>query len=125
MKLKKKIKATIVTGTLMADMAKDIFREKLKDVKNFKATILPVENKLMGKSVTVSGLLGGKDIYNALKRESNSGDIIFLPPNCLNDDDLFLDDWTPAMIEKKLKLPLVTGCYSAYNTFMPVLRRCI
>jgi hypothetical protein len=84
-----------------------------------------VENKLMGKSVTVSGLLGGKDIYAVLKKESDLGNVIFLPPNCLNDDNLFLDDWTPGILEKKLKLPLVTGCYSAYNTFMPVLRRYI
>jgi putative radical SAM enzyme (TIGR03279 family) len=125
MKLKKKVKATVVTGALMADMLLSILTEKLKDVKNLKFNILPVENKLMGKSVNVSGLLGGKDIYTALKKEGDLGDIIFLPPNCLNDDDLFLDDWTMSMIEKKLKLPLVGGCYSAYNTFMPVLRRSI
>ena len=124
-KLKKRLTATAVTGTLMADTMDRILKEKLRDVSNFKVRIFPVENRLMGKSVTVSGLLGGKDIYQALKKAGDLGDMIFLPPNCLNEDNLFLDDWSPAMIEKKSGIPVVIGCYSIHNTFMPVLRRYI
>jgi putative radical SAM enzyme (TIGR03279 family) len=125
MKLKKKLTATIVTGLLAAGPITEIFAHKLEKVEGFDINIHPVENKLMGKSVTVSGLLGGEDIYNSLKKMNDPGDMIFLPPNCLNDDNLFLDNWKPSVIERKLKTPVVGGCYSAYNTFMPVLRRYI
>ncbi len=123
LKLKKKLRATIATGKLAAPVLEKVFREKLRDVEGLEYEIVPIENRLMGKSVTVSGLLGGKDFYRELKSSGNRGDIMILPPDCLNDDGLFLDDWTPADLEKKLKLPVVAGCYSVYNTFMPIFRR--
>ena len=123
LKLKKKLRATIATGKLAAPVLEKVFREKLRDVEGLEYEIVPIENRLMGKSVTVSGLLGGKDFYRELKSPGNRGDIVILPPNCLNDDGLFLDVWTPSDLEKKLKLPVVAGCYSVYNTFMPIFRR--
>ncbi|MBD3217129.1 MAG: DUF512 domain-containing protein [candidate division Zixibacteria bacterium] len=123
LKLKKKLMTTIATGKLAAPVLEKVLTEKLRDVEDLEFEIVPVENRLMGKSVTVSGLLGGKDFYRELKSSGNLGDIVILPPNCLNDDGLFLDDWTPAELEKKLKLPVVAGCYSVYNTFMPIFRR--
>jgi putative radical SAM enzyme (TIGR03279 family) len=123
LKLKKKLRATIATGKLAVPVLEKVFRKKLRDVEGLEYNIIPVENRLMGKSVTVSGLLGGEDFYRKLKNSDNPGDMVILPPNCLNDDGLFLDDWTPADLEKKLKLPVVAGCYSMYNTFMPIFRR--
>ncbi|NIP44303.1 MAG: DUF512 domain-containing protein [candidate division Zixibacteria bacterium] len=125
MKLKRKMKATIATGRLAAPILEQVLAEKLRGVANFEYKILPVENCLMGSSVTVSGLLGGEDFYRGLRAANDLGDMVFLPPNCINDDGLFLDDWTPSMLEKKMKLPVVAGCYSVYNTFMPIFRRLI
>jgi len=125
LKLKQKLRASLITGTLASGILEKVLNNKLTGIGNFTWNIIPVKNNLMGNSVTVSGLLGGKDIYRSLKKADWLGDVIFLPPNCLNDDNLFLDDWSPSDLEKKLKKPVVSGCYSVYNTFMPVLRRYI
>lgn len=123
LKLKNKIKALIPTGTSIAKTLRHVLAQKLDNIKGFEYKVIPVENHLMGKSVTVSGLLGGEDIFRGLKKVVNQGDMILLPPNCLNDDGFFLDEWTPSDLEKKLKMPVVSGCYSVYNTFMPIFRR--
>ena len=68
MELRKTLRATIVTGTLAEPILTRVLADKLRDIPDFEISVLPVENHLMGKSVTVSGLLGGKDIYSALKK---------------------------------------------------------
>lgn len=61
---------------------------------------LPVENRLMGKSVTVTGLLGGEDILRALKRKRPSR--VYIPSVCLRDaGDLFLDNLSPEDIAQE------------------------
>lgn len=61
---------------------------------------LPVENRLMGKTVTVTGLLAGEDILRALKRKGPSR--VYLPSVCLRDaGDLFLDNLTPEDIARE------------------------
>ncbi|MBD3287835.1 DUF512 domain-containing protein [candidate division KSB1 bacterium] len=60
-----------------------------------------IKNNFYGKSVKVSGLMTGSDIYDQL-REMPPVDMVFLPENCLNADGLFLDDWTVAKLEQKL-----------------------
>ncbi len=61
---------------------------------------VPVENRLMGKSVTVTGLLGGRDILYALGNRKPQR--IYLPSVTLRDaGDLFLDGFSPADLEKE------------------------
>jgi putative radical SAM enzyme (TIGR03279 family) len=61
---------------------------------------LGVPNRLMGESVTVTGLLGGNDILHALKGKRVSR--IYLPSVCLRDaGDLFLDNLSPADIARE------------------------
>jgi NifB/MoaA-like Fe-S oxidoreductase len=61
---------------------------------------LPVPNRLMGRSVTVTGLLGGKDILDALNRRQAS--MVYLPSVTLRDaGDLFLDNVSPGDISRE------------------------
>lgn len=57
-------------------------------------TVLPVSNLFLGRSVTVSGLLGAKDFTEALSRINGKYDRIILPPNCVNDSKQFIDNQT-------------------------------
>ena len=60
-----------------------------------------VENRLMGKSVNVTGLLGGRDILAALKRRGAEGRI-FIPSVTLRDaGDMFLDNLSPADVYRE------------------------
>jgi len=61
---------------------------------------LAVPNRLMGESVTVTGLIGGGDILQALNGKKVSR--IYLPSVCLRDaGDLFLDNLSPADIARE------------------------
>ncbi len=93
---------SLVTGTLGADVLKTYFMRDLNRIdENLFFKLHPVVNKFYGPSIVVSGLLVGEDIYNALKDE-RTGDYIILPPECTNDDGVFLDDWTIPQLEEKL-----------------------
>lgn len=61
---------------------------------------LPVRNRLMGESVTVTGLLPGEDIVRAAgKRE---GTRLYVPSVCLRDaGDLFLDGMTAGDVARR------------------------
>lgn len=62
--------------------------------------MIPVENRLFGRSVTVTGLLGGKDILFALK--GTRQERIYIPSTCLREaGDLFLDNLSPGEMARE------------------------
>ncbi|WP_040211614.1 radical SAM protein [Clostridium polynesiense] len=62
--------------------------------------VLEVINHFFGETITVAGLLTGKDIINSLKLNKIKGNII-IPRNMLRaEDTVFLDDITVEDIEK-------------------------
>lgn len=95
---------------------------KTASIPSFNADIVvaKVENSLFGRQVDVSGLLGGHDIKNAVRRIMNgseSGDDpsvrlgryqethLLLPANCLKaDEDVFLDGVSVADIESEFRV---------------------
>jgi len=87
-------KILIITGKLFFPVLSENILPVVNKIENLKVRLLDVENNLFGKSVTVSGLLGGLDITEALKNENEDYDLIVLPPDCTNDDNIFLDDIT-------------------------------
>ena len=61
---------------------------------------LYVENAFFGGNVTVTGLLCGCDIAEALRVQVRENDLAFLPAVILNDDGLTLDGMTVGDIEQ-------------------------
>ena len=53
--------------------------------------LIPVVNTLFGPSVTTAGLLPGTAVQQAL-RERRDLDLALLPGECVNDNELFMDD---------------------------------
>jgi putative radical SAM enzyme (TIGR03279 family) len=86
-------KIYLITGTLGYNILKNEIVPILKKIKNLDVHLIEVKNEFFGNTVTVSGLLTGQDIYKAVKYIKENG-IIILPPECVNDDGLFLDDYT-------------------------------
>uniref|UniRef100_A0A7C6AF34 DUF512 domain-containing protein n=1 Tax=candidate division WOR-3 bacterium TaxID=2052148 RepID=A0A7C6AF34_UNCW3 len=84
-------KFLFVTGKLAYPYV-NYLKNRLAD-KKFQIDVLPVKNRFFGDTVTVSGLLTGKDIYNALRLMKKNYDRIVFPPNCVNDNGKFLDDF--------------------------------
>ncbi len=93
---------TLVTGVLATPIIEKWVVPRLNRIENLDINLITVENNFYGKSVTVTGLLTGQDIFNRSRHQS-LGDIIVLPSNCINFDGLFLDGWTPKILENKFK----------------------
>jgi putative radical SAM enzyme (TIGR03279 family) len=88
---------------------------------------VPVGNRLLGESVTVTGLLGGRDILAALA-DRKSG-VVYLPSVTLRDaGDLFLDSLSRADLERESGArvtvfpPTPRGFFDAvYNGETPII----
>ena len=52
-----------------------------------------VVNRFYGELVTVAGLLGGRDLLDAVS-DPQPSDVILLPREALNADDLFIDSFS-------------------------------
>jgi len=63
--------------------------------------VVHVENRYFGDTVTIAGLLGGRDIIDALQN-TESGDLVVLPAEALNADDVFIDDVSMDDVRKAL-----------------------
>ncbi len=92
---------TLVSGVLGSEALQRYIIPELQKIPDLKITLERVINRFYGESIVVAGLLVGQDIYSALK-DRELGDYIILPPRVLNQDGIFLDDWTVEAIEEKL-----------------------
>ncbi|MBO8131506.1 MAG: DUF512 domain-containing protein [Candidatus Marinimicrobia bacterium] len=105
-KLPKKIKgnkrALFVTGVLARSVLNNYVISYLNTIDGLHVDTVSVINNFFGDSITVSGLLAGVDIVEQLKDIVNSYDVIVLPPRCINEDCLFIDDMTIEDIEREL-----------------------
>jgi putative radical SAM enzyme (TIGR03279 family) len=100
--LRKFKKVTIVTGILIADIFKTKILPVLKKINDLIVDIIPIENNFYGHSVTVTGLLTGKDIIHQLKGK-DLGDEVWVSHRILNDEGICtLDDMTLDEISNEL-----------------------
>ncbi|MGM0437274.1 MAG: DUF512 domain-containing protein [Bacillota bacterium] len=99
-KLDQNKKITIVTSVLAEKVMRRVIK-RFNKIRNLEINLLIVENEFFGKSVTVTGLLTGQDIYNKIIKNNTANNII-LPGVTLNDDFLFLDDMSFNELKNKL-----------------------
>ena len=91
-------KVTLVCGTLIAP----VLERKAAELSEVAVEVVPVENRFFGPTVTVSGLLTGRDVVEAL-RGCDLGDLVFLPRAMFDaSGELTLDDMSLAAIGEKL-----------------------
>jgi putative radical SAM enzyme (TIGR03279 family) len=83
-------------------------------------TVKAVANRFWGSAVTVSGLLTGQDLLRAVREQTGDLDTVVLPPNCLNRDDLFLDNLPLARFRDTLGVNVVVGSYDLAATIREV-----
>ncbi|GAA0722265.1 DUF512 domain-containing protein [Clostridium malenominatum] len=93
-------KFTFITGALAYEeifKAKEIIEGKNS---NIKIDVVKVKNNFFGETITVVGLITGRDILNALHKHE-AGEYIFIPKNMLRaGEEIFLDDVTIEDLEK-------------------------
>jgi hypothetical protein len=54
----------------------------------------------------VTGLLSGSDLVRAAKKYAHVFELFFIPPNCLNIDNVTLDDMTVAGMSEQIGKPV-------------------
>jgi NifB/MoaA-like Fe-S oxidoreductase len=80
----------IATGTRMAPVMAPL-AHRLAQRTRGDVTVVTVQNRMFGPTVTTAGLLPGEDII-ADVNAAGIFDIVLLPAEALNDDDLFIDN---------------------------------
>lgn len=94
-------KLTLATATLPAGFMREYLVPILEEIPNLEVDLQVVDNQLYGPDVTVTGLLSGR-CFSEHFIGRPATDLLLLPPNVLNEDDVFLDDETPLGLRKKL-----------------------
>ncbi|MBN2103130.1 DUF512 domain-containing protein [bacterium] len=110
-------KNVIVTGMLAAPVLQSKILPVLRKIRGLNVALLAVENKFYGSSVTVSGLITGQDILNAIKNQIRGHFHVLIPENCVNHEGFFLDNMTPEMLAEELNNPVtvISGFGEQWN----------
>ncbi len=110
-----RISITLVTSVLGAVFIRPMAK-RLNRIPWMSVRVVEVKNRFLGEGITVSGLLTGQDMLDALKSQWRETDLVILPPNCVSHHGLFLDDLTPADLESALKRRVLIGTYDLADT---------
>ena len=114
-------KISIVTSVLAYDIFIDIIKPVLEKIKNLEVNFFRVNNNFFGDSVTVAGLLTGKDIVDQLKGK-DLGSSVWTTYRVLNDEQtLTLDDMTLDDISNELGVDFKISNDSIYEIINEVL----
>ncbi len=108
LKLPKKIEprriATFTGASFMPYLSE--FKKKLDHIEGLDLEVFEVENRFFGSSVTVAGLLTGKDILKTLIGRTKA-ECLLVPDVALRDDsNLFLDNVKLKDLEEALGIPV-------------------
>ncbi|MFC1629320.1 DUF512 domain-containing protein, partial [Gemmatimonadota bacterium] len=86
-------------------------------------SLVEVENTLFGRSVTTTGLLSSRCLSGALSTlDLKESDNVLLPPNCTNDDGLFLDDVSIDEFSSRWPCRVEQGSYDLVEDLLALAR---
>ena len=113
------ISMTVVTGVSFSGVLKQAL-DRLRTVEGLRIRLVIARNGFFGPSVTVAGLLTGRDILQALKGK-RLGDLVVIPAGALKeDDDLFLDNMRLEQVEQALSVKVVKA--GSFREILSALR---
>ena len=82
----------MLTGSSMSPFL-DALTPRVAEATGARVEVQTVRNRLFGDSVTVAGLLPGKDLLEAVS-DPREGDVVVIPSETLNHDELFIDSFS-------------------------------
>lgn len=94
----------VVTGLAMAPLMRPLL-DKLSEASGAHFELIVAENSLFGPTITTAGLLVGKDIMTALA-DRHDLSIALIPAETINEDSVFLDDFTLESVRASLPMPI-------------------
>lgn len=93
---------SVATGEASAEMIRDLTGKLSEVCPNVKIHVYPVKNNFFGGGVTVTGLLTGRDIADALAGFELGEELLLSRTTLRAEGDLFLCGMTPRELEEKL-----------------------
>ncbi len=115
-RLARPMRLCVITGTSAGPYVTELCERTTRRIKNCDVVPLIVKNDFWGHSVTVSGLLTGKDIGDQFLASGLDVDAVVLPPEVLNTDELFIDDETIPGLQERIEKPLLRSDYDFVAT---------
>jgi len=99
------VRPTVVTGRSLAPVLRTVMR-RLRSIPGVSLRMVMVTNRLFGPTVTVAGLLAGKDIIGAL-RGRRPDDVVLVPANAFREGmPVFIDDISLDEVERAAGSPV-------------------
>lgn len=104
--LPKRRRVLMVTGASGAQVLPEIVA-RLNEIGRLEVELVAVPNDFLGHSVTVAGLLGGRDMLAAIQR-AGAADAALIPAVSLREGDgVFLDDFRLEAMQAALPFPVI------------------
>ena len=100
-------RVSVATGYAAKDYITKMSRTLEAVAPGLTVTVYPIVNRFFGETITVSGLLTGKDMREQLMGK-DLGEALYIPCNTLRaDGDLFLCGMTPEELSSALGVPVI------------------
>ena len=116
---------SLVTGEASYEMIKAQVDKLIAICPNLNVNIYKIYNDFFGRSITVSGLLTGRDICAQLEGV-HLGEELLIPINCLrHGEETFLCGMTVSEMSEKLGVPVRTSGSDGYELAEAIFGDCI
>ena len=114
-------RVTIATGMAARDSLTAMARRICDRIPGLAVEVIPITNRFFGQSITVAGLLTGKDMSEQLA-DRDLGDLLLIPETTLRAErDLFLCGMSPQQLADVLHTPVSTGGKTATDLLSAML----
>ncbi len=95
-------KVSIATGAAAFDTLRALASKLQSRVDGLTVKVYCIQNNFFGESVTVAGLLTGQDLAEQLAGQELGDELLYPAVMLKADEEIFLDDMTPAALSQKL-----------------------
>jgi len=107
-KLRPRLRGTLATGRLFYSFLRACVARLNRELGS-RLTAVEVENRFLGRDITVAGLLAGRDCIEALAGRT-LGDFIVIPNEAVSRvEGILIDDMTPADLARRLGRPVFSS----------------
>ena len=109
----------VATGVAAYDIMKAVAERFCDKFKSSEIKVYCIRNSFFGDSVTVTGLITGRDLISSLKQQGFCGKYLFIPSVMLKSksEPVFLDDVTVSQVEEELDTKVIITSCDAYSLF--------
>ena len=112
---------SIATGVAAYPTVSDLARKLQAIYSGLKINVYEIKNHFFGESITVSGLLTGRDMYEQLC-ERELGDELLVPKNALrHGEDVFLCDMTITELSERLGVKITAVGSDGYELVRAII----